>query len=144
MKSTELHLIVLKQRNRELEMRCRKLLKLSRKVEENISKLQDTFELLLNSQEQECQSMVNFDEEIIDIKKKLFSQKKVNNMLSYDEIQRRITEEVKYLKEDNNKDFEKYIIEKDPVLKGLSEDVKLIYTLLENYPFLKRCDFSTG
>lgn len=144
MKSTELHLIVLKQRNRELEMRCRKLLKLSMKVEENISKLQDTFELLLNSQEQECQSMVNFDEEIIDIKKKLFSQKKVNNMLSYDEIQRRITEEVKYLKEDNNKDFEKYIIEKDPVLKGLSEDVKLIYTLLENYPFLKRCDFGTG
>lgn len=144
MKSTELHLIVLKQRNRELEMRCRKLLKLSRKVEENISKLQDTFELLLNSQEQECQSMVNFDEEIIDIKKKLFSQKKVNNMLSYDEIQRRITEEVKYLKEDNNKDFEKYIIEKDPVLKGLSEDVKLIYALLENYPFLKRCDFGTG
>jgi arginine deiminase len=64
---------LLRERNAELERRRDKLHDLSENLDDNIHKIQQMYEAMLASQENQCIDMVAFDEEIKTVNKALLS-----------------------------------------------------------------------
>ena len=129
------YLLLLKERNDELSQRCTKLEKLSAKIDSSIENLQDLYEVLLSSQEQRCVEMVEFDEEIKTISKKLFppmAERKVQ-LRGREENQELILQSFQHLAHLDEEACSKELLNSDPLLNAIRSDVDQLNAFLQKY-----------
>lgn len=126
---------ILKERNNDLAVRVQRLQKLEAKIDTSVENLQELYEVLLTSQEQICAEMVDFDEEIKIINKKLFPPHNTSKNLvrKKDESQKLLLEQINHVKTLDDKESLSYLLSGDPTLKILSEDIETINTFIKKY-----------
>lgn len=129
------HLQILKHRNDELEQKYNKLQELSRNLEENISKVQQMYEMMLTSQENQCVDMVHFDEEIKTLTKTLFPSDtvKVVKPRKRQENSNLILSQILDLQRLPPKQIEERLQEDDPLLKRVRQETQLLQQFMKKY-----------
>lgn len=116
---------------------------------ESVKQSTNSIEFEMNSliclAEQESQNMVDFDDELVQIKKSLFPVKKGSPKKKIEVTQQMILEEVQKIQKYNETNYEMYIRERDPVLIGLSKDVSKFLEFYSKYStFLNKSNESSS
>ncbi|EAY06633.1 hypothetical protein TVAG_322530 [Trichomonas vaginalis G3] len=126
---------ILKERNNDLSTRLQRLQKLDSKIDASIENLQKLYEVLLQSQEAKCAEMVEFDEEIKEINKKLFPSHSTNKNIvrKKDENQKLLVAQINHVLSLDDTESVKYLINGDPTLNILSTDVETINAFIKKY-----------
>ena len=129
------HLQLLRSRNVELARRLNNLKDISSNLDANINKIQNMFDSMLTSQENQCFDMVQFDEEIKSLSKSLFPPVSSRNVTprKREENSNLIMSQILTLQRLEPKQCEQQLQETDPLLNRVRQDARLMQRFISKY-----------
>lgn len=130
-----LHLAVLRERNAGLEHRMAQLTELSGNLEDNVVKIQGMYEAMIESQENQCIDMVQFDDEIRTLRKMLFPVAPQGPVTPRrrDENSNLIMTQILALQRLERKQCDEQLQKNDPLLRRARKDINQVHKFIGKY-----------